>query len=132
MRFTAALVILIVVGGVTAAVYLSRRGAVSRPVDIQLGQAVFTRSCAACHGAAAEGQFPAPALNFTGHAHHHPDWELYRVIAEGRVGFGEMPAWKGKLDDREIRSVIAYIKTLWAADQRRFQDHINEVRPTSP
>lgn len=131
MRLIVALVVLIVVGGATA-LYLSRRGAVGRPVDIQLGQAIFTRNCAACHGPAAEGLFPAPPLNFTGHAHHHPDWELYRVIADGKVGFGEMPAWKGRLDDHEIRSVIVYIKTLWAADQRRFQDHINEVRPTPP
>lgn len=54
------------------------------------------------------------------------------VITEGRVVVGEMPAWKGKLSDREIRSVIAYIKTLWTEDQRRFQEQVNQVRPTPP
>jgi mono/diheme cytochrome c family protein len=106
-RLLAALVIPVVAAGVTAAFYFAWRRSADRPVDIQLGRAVYARSCGACHGPAGEGQFPAPPLNFTGHAHHHPDWELYMVIAEGKVGFGEMPAWKGTLDDREIRSVIA-------------------------
>jgi mono/diheme cytochrome c family protein len=54
------------------------------------------------------------------------------VIAEGKVGFGEMPAWKGTLDDREIRSVIAYIKTLWVPDQQHFQEQVNQARPVPP
>ncbi len=102
------------------------------PVDIQLGRAVFLQNCAVCHGASGEGRAPAPPMKAEGHAHHHPDWELYMVIAEGRTGLGEMPAWKGKLSDREIRSVIAYIKTLWEDDQRRFQDRINQLRPAPP
>lgn len=102
------------------------------PVNVRLGQAVFMQNCAVCHGTAAESKSPAPPLNAGGHAHHHPDWELYMVITEGRVVVGEMPAWKGKLSDREIRSVIAYIKTLWTEDQRRFQEQVNQVRPTPP
>ncbi len=53
-------------------------------------------------------------------------------IAEGKVGFTQMPARKERLSDRDIRSVIAYIKTMWTEDQRMSQRHINEVRPAPP
>lgn len=102
------------------------------PVDIALGATIFRQNCAVCHGTIGEGRDPAPPMNRTGHAHHHPDWELHMVIAEGKIGFAEMPAWKGKLTDHEIRSVIAYIKTLWTEDQRRFQEEVSRARPTPP
>lgn len=100
--------------------------------DPLVGEMVFRQNCGVCHGVQGEGKDLAPALNPTGHAHHHPDWELYMIIAEGKAGFGQMPAWRGKLSDLEIRSVITSIKTLWAEDQRRFQDRINQVRPAPP
>lgn len=100
--------------------------------EASVGEAVFRQNCAACHGPNAEGKDLAPPLNRTGHAHHHPDWELYMVIAEGKVGFGQMPAWKDTLSEHEIRSVVAYIKTLWEEDQRRFQDRVNQLRPRPP
>jgi len=116
-----------------AAAVLQRRSQFSlAPVDVQLGQVVFQRNCTACHGRSAEGRPPAPPLNSEGHAHHHPDWELYMVITEGKVGFGEMPAWKDRLSNHEIWSVISYIKTLWDPDQQRFQDRINQLRPAPP
>ncbi len=98
----------------------------------RLGERVFLQNCAVCHGINAEGKDVAPPLNRTGHADHHPDWELYMFIAEGKVGFTQMPAWKERLSDGEIRSVIAYIKTLWTEDQRTSQRHVNEVRPAPP
>lgn len=108
----------------------------SRPQPIPahpvLGRQVFGQNCAVCHGAAGEGKDPAPPLNSLGHADHHPDWELYMFVADGKVGFGQMPAWKGRLSDLEIRSVIAYLKTLWTADQRVSQQHITEIRPAPP
>lgn len=104
----------------------------TQPADSRLGEQVFQLNCAVCHGASAEGQGFAPPLGSLGHADHHPDWELYTFIADGKTGFGLMPAWKDRLSDREIRSVIAYIKTLWTDDQRASQQHINEVRPAPP
>ena len=104
----------------------------ARPADPQLGERIFRQNCAVCHGSNAGGSDFAPPLNRMGHADHHPDWELYMFIAEGKVGFTQMPAWKERLSDREIRSVIAYIKTLWTKDQRASQQHVNEVRPAPP
>jgi hypothetical protein len=40
-----------------------------------------------------------------------------------------MAAWKGKLSERQMAAEIAFIKELWADDQRRFRDRINQLRP---
>lgn len=131
VRVAIFLVLLVILAG--TAVFSQRRGLLlTRPIDPRLGERIFRQNCAACHGANAEGQDPAPPLNRMGHADHHPDWELYMFIAEGKIGFGQMPAWKQKLTEREIRAVIAYIKTLWTSDQRASQQHVNEVRPAPP
>lgn len=110
----------------------TREAPSTRPADVRLGQAIFQQHCGVCHGQSGEGKLPAPPMNLLGHAHHHPDWELQMVIEQGRTGLGQMPAWKGKLSDREIRAVIVYIKTLWEADQRRFQERVNQLRPAPP
>ncbi|MGH2372741.1 MAG: c-type cytochrome [Candidatus Methylomirabilaceae bacterium] len=117
---------------VGAVLFRQRTAVLTRTADPRVGERVFFQNCAVCHGAGAEGKDFAPPLNRTGHADHHPDWELYAFIAEGKVGFTQMPAWKERLSDREIRSVIAYIKTLWTEDQRKSQQHVNEVRPAPP
>ncbi len=123
------LAILIVLVG---AVLLFQKRTRPGRADLQLGQHVFRQNCAVCHGANAEGKDLAPPLNRLGHAHHHPDWELQKFIADGKVGFGQMPAWKEKLSDREIRSVIVYVKTLWTEDEREFQQQVNRLRHNPP
>ncbi len=117
-----------------AAVWFFRKGIVlpTGAADPRLGERVFLQNCAVCHGINAEGRDLAPPLDRTGHADHHPDWELYMFIAEGKIGFTQMPAWKERLSDGEIRSVIAYIKTLWTEDQRKSQRYVTEVRPAPP
>lgn len=125
--------VIVVATGILLLVYRRVQEPPSAPsADLGLGQAIYQQNCAVCHGPSGEGRPPAPPMNRLGHAHHHPDWELQMVIEQGRTGLGEMPAWKGKLSDREIEAVIAYIKTLWDEDQRAFQQRINELRPTPP
>lgn len=122
-------VVIVVVGGVR----VFRQGELRFDrIDPQQGTRIYQRDCAECHGADAEGKDRAPPLNPAGHAHHHADWELVMIIAEGRGGLGRMPAWKEKLSDQEIQAVVAYIKTLWTEDQRRFQQEINRARPAPP
>lgn len=85
------------------------------------GKRVFTRHCAECHGANAEGdpnwryrdasgQFPPPALNGTAHAWHHPLDELHGTI---RDGVNNMPAWGAVLSPEEIDDTIAWFQSLW-------------------
>lgn len=39
-----------------------------------------------------------------------------------------MPAFVGRLDDEDIRDVIAYMKTLWTDDQRASQRRVTRER----
>jgi len=89
------------------------------------GAKLFRKNCAACHGplgqghpnwnkAGADGKYPPPPLNGTGHTWHHPQKVLKQIIREGtgKLG-GNMPAWKGKLSDEEIDTILEWIKAQW-------------------
>lgn len=92
---------------------------------IQRGHKLFVQNCAVCHGSNGEGapnwsrpdasgKYPAPPLNGTGHAWHHPQRALVSTIKYGtlRIG-GSMPAWQGKLSDQEIDDIIAWFQSQW-------------------
>ena len=92
---------------------------------VSVGAKVYQTNCAACHGkkgegavnwreVGADGKLPAPPLNGTGHAWHHPLQILYNVIHKGSPGGqGNMPAWQGKLSDEEILAAIAWFQSKW-------------------
>ena len=106
--------------------------------DSDDGQATYLNNCAACHGEIGEGQpnwriegadghYPAPPHDSTGHTWHHGDGLLFRIAKFGGVSLNipnfqsGMPAFQGTLDDEEIREVILYLKTFWTAEEREFQ-----------
>jgi quinoprotein glucose dehydrogenase len=71
---------------------------------VQLGQRIFERTCAACHGIDRQGtptQAP-PLVNVTG-----SNEEIEKVIAQGR---NAMPAFR-QLQPRELRALSTYLKT---------------------
>lgn len=98
---------------------------VTDPAILARGRQVFAQNCAQCHGAqaqgapnwqrrAADGRYPPPPLNGTGHAWHHPTAALEQVIKEGTIKIGgNMPPWKDKLSDEDIEAVIAWFQSLW-------------------
>ena len=43
----------------------------------------------------------------------------------GRIGFGQMPAFKDKLTDPELDAIVTFIKTWWTPDQRDDQADIS-------
>lgn len=142
-------VILGVVLAIAAAAYWFFRpagGAVGAdpndPVLVAAGQAVYAAQCAACHGAKLEGQpnwktpnadgsLPPPPHDASGHTWHHPDAVLFRITRLGGQaiappGFASgMPAFGDKLDEREIRAVLAFIKSTWPEDIRARQEAID-------
>ncbi|MEW6330495.1 MAG: cytochrome c [Pseudomonadota bacterium] len=89
------------------------------------GAKVYQENCATCHGVQAEGapnwqrqgpdgKFPAPPLNGTGHAWHHPMAALKATIRRGTIPIGgSMPAWEGKLSDEDIDAVVAWLQSRW-------------------
>lgn len=94
-------------------------------VTVTRGGKLFHQHCAACHGDAAQGQptwqrpdpdgrYPAPPLNGTGHAWHHPTAALKQTIKRGTLSLGgSMPAWGEKLSDAEIDAIIAWFQSKW-------------------
>jgi len=89
------------------------------------GGRLYQQNCAECHGSVgqgapewrqrdADGMFPPPPLNGTGHAWHHPRRMLHAVIANGSPGGqGKMPAWRDRLSDEQIDDIIAWFQSKW-------------------
>lgn len=92
----------------------------SATVDsIARGTQLYTNNCAACHGVNARGGGPLagttsvapPPLAGTGSSlGSRTDGALFRVISNGLSG--GMPAWAGKLSEREIWDVVNFLRSL--------------------
>ncbi len=113
---------------VTAAPAYAAPVAVPHDLDPRLvarGGEIYKANCAVCHGANAEGapnwqhpgpdgKYPAPPLDGSGHAWHHPSTALELTIRGGTLKLGgSMPAWSEKLSDAEIKAIVAWFQSLW-------------------
>lgn len=108
----------------------------------QSGQNLYLENCASCHGknlegaknwqqAGANGIFPAPPHDVTGHTWHHGDKLLFdytkfggaktmalRGVEDFKSG---MPGFGDKLSDPQIAAIWEYIKSTWPAQVRAVQ-----------
>lgn len=109
------------------------------PNEIALGQDVYAKNCAECHGANLEGKtnwqqqneddsFRSPPHDASGHTWHHGDNILVESIELGGArlpdnigGTSNMPAFGDILTEEEITAVLAYIKSTWPEDIRSIQ-----------
>lgn len=109
------------------------------PYALMEGENIYKAECASCHGAKLEGQadwrtrrpdgkLPAPPHDASGHTWHHPMEQLVAITKHGMVppnapeGYvSDMPAFAGKLTDRQIENVLLWIESQWPAEikQRR-------------
>lgn len=114
-----------------------RAGAPTGAAALQQGEAIYRAECAGCHGLKLEsqadwrtrrpdGKLPAPPHDATGHTWHHPMAQLVAITKWGMVppnappGYrSDMPAFAGKLSDRQIEHVLAYIEQQWPAEIRK-------------
>lgn len=116
----------------------------SNPSQVALGLTIYATQCARCHGANLEGQpnwtrtqangrFPAPPHDETGHTWHHPDQVLIGITKHGLAPYApagyesDMPAFGEVLSDNEIAAALAYIKSTWPAEILARQDRINKA-----
>ncbi len=128
---------------IAAAAWYLAGGEPGRPakVDIAAGERLYAESCASCHGADLEGQpdwrapgpdgrLPAPPHDESGHTWHHGDGMLFSytklggkaALARQGVEFDSgMPGFADALSDRQIRDILAYIKSTWPDWQREVQ-----------
>lgn len=106
------------------------------------GAAIYEAQCAACHGAALEGQadwqvrqdngrLPAPPHDRTGHTWHHPDAQLIDITTRGTaaiVGGGyqsDMMGFGDILTEAQIIAVLSYIKSTWPPEIIAIHNDIN-------
>ena len=92
----------------------------------ELGRTLFDKNCIGCHGvggkgiaddwrkSGSDGKFPAPPLNGTAHAWHHPPKQLLQSINDGgtKIG-GQMPAFRDEFNEDEKQALLDYIYSLW-------------------
>jgi mono/diheme cytochrome c family protein len=106
------------------------------------GKIVYENNCAACHGANLEGEpdwksrdengyLRAPPHDETGHTWHHPDMQLFAIVALGSeavVGNGyksRMMGFREILTEQEVLDVMAYIKSTWPEEIQEQHNMIN-------
>jgi len=107
---------------------------------------VYGQTCATCHGPNAEGapnwlqpdargDLPPPPHDDSGHTWRHSDAQLAEIIHDGmRDPFNKtpeltMPPFNDRLSDQDVADVIAYFKSLWSDEHRRFQEEQNQRPP---
>ena len=117
--------------------------------DVETSRALYVQHCAACHGANLEGQpdwrspdanglYPAPPHDETGHTWHHDDAMLTDYITRGGqavlddmgVNFTSgMPGFAEVLEVEEIEAILDYIKSMWPEPIRKAQAERSQGMP---
>jgi mono/diheme cytochrome c family protein len=106
--------------------------------QVSAGQPLYEVHCAACHGLQGEGQpdwkvrnadgtFPAPPHDSSGHTWHHADALILEIIDQGsRMPGSPMLAFGDKLNEAEQEAILTYIKTWWGPQERAFQWQVTQ------
>ena len=113
----------------------------NNPDLLNNGAKIYRTHCAVCHGINLEGQkgwnikdgqnnILAPPHDETGHTWHHSDEDLFFITKYGGTGkaggASAMPGYEQILSDKEIISVLSFIKSTWPVQIRLQHDQINE------
>ena len=96
---------------------------------IARGKIVYESNCVSCHqvnligaenwkGLDGDGHRKAPPLNGTGHTWHHDDATLHNIIKYGLAKIvknydGKMIGFGDKINNKQVDSVLSYIKSHW-------------------
>ena len=100
------------------------------PALLARGAQLFGEHCALCHGPRGQGhpdwQTPgdgsfaaAPPLDGTGNDWKRSRAQLVHTImqgAQGKDGAEIMPAWKGRLSERDVDALVTWLQSLWVPD----------------
>ena len=134
---TIVLALAVLVGTIGASAFILARD----QAPLARGRTLYDANCASCHGAnlkgqpdwrspGADGRYPAPPHDATGHSWHHSDTDLIAYIALGgqvalkRMGVtfdSGMPGFSDKLTAAQIEEILDYIKSRWPERERRYQ-----------
>ncbi|TNF21789.1 MAG: c-type cytochrome [Rhodobacteraceae bacterium] len=110
---------------------------------VAAGAALYAENCAACHGAALEGEgdwrarnadgsLRAPPHDETGHTWHHPDAQIFAITKHGTEAVtggavqSTMEGFGDQLSDADILAVLAFIKAQWPDEIIARHDALNQ------
>ena len=109
---------------------------------IARGKIIYESYCVSCHqvnligaenwkGVDEDGHRKAPPLNGMGHTWHHDDAALHNIIKYGLVKLikdykGKMLGFEDSLKDKDIDSVLSYMKSFWPEDVYQQQINLNK------
>ncbi len=67
--------------------------------------------------------YPPPQHDRTGHTWHHPDSLILEITANGGdpTQNSKMPAFKDRLAEDEMESILEFIKRKWGREEREYQ-----------
>ena len=113
--------IALIVGTMSVMLWLGRaegqQPRMERP-NSEAGERIYKQNCINCHGssgrgggAAADKLDPKPADLTSDKTQAKQDTELLETIKFGRPGTA-MPGWMSEIDERDMRDLIAYIRSL--------------------
>jgi mono/diheme cytochrome c family protein len=114
------------------------------PARVQQGAGLYAQHCAACHGTNlegapnwkqpdADGAYPPPPHDSSGHTWHHADDLLLSIVQNGGdpAFNSRMPAFKDKLSTEEILAILEFFKSRWGPEEREFQWWITSTSRSS-
>jgi mono/diheme cytochrome c family protein len=109
---------------------------------IARGKIIYQNNCISCHQVNLvgvenwkeldeDGHRKSPPLNGTGHTWHHDDATLHNIIKYGLVKLvknyqGKMLGYEDRLKDKDIDSILAYIKSFWPDDMYQHQINLSK------
>ena len=107
----------------TAILVLILTQAVAGAQDKAEGKKYYVTYCSGCHGETGKGDGPAAASLPVKPTNHNdgvvmnqlPDKLLFEIISKGGQAVGKspfMPGWGNQLREKQIRDVIAYVRSL--------------------
>jgi len=109
---------------------------------IAKGKIAYENNCVSCHqvnlvgaknwkGLDEDGHRKAPPLNGTGHTWHHDDATLHNIIKYGLNKLvknyeGKMLGFEHKLRDKDIDSILSYMKSFWPTNTYHQQINLSK------
>ncbi len=104
------------------------------PTHVAQGATLYAQQCASCHGIdlkgapnwqelLTDGSLPAPPHDSSGHTWHHKDELLISIILNGGdpQSKSKMPAFKDKLSEADVGTILDFLKSKWGQTEREFQ-----------
>jgi len=119
--FFAGVVLVVVIDGQQAAPPASalKNPVASTPKSVEAGRKLFQQYCKACHGEDAKGNGPLaskdlhpPNLTDDVWLYGSSDGEIFSNIRNGVGPKFDMKAWKSKMTDAEVWSIVNYLRSL--------------------